>query len=336
MVTLARTDRRLAAVIEQWDHDPDILCADNITVDLKTGQTRPPNRLNYCTKQTAIAPAPEETPCDLWLRFLDRITKKDDDLIGFLQRFCGYCLTGHTYEHVLAFLYGTGANGKGTFIKTIGGILADYCITSPIEMFLLAKYDRHPTELARLRSVRLTVAQETPKGRTWDESKIKNMTGGDVMSARFMRCDFFDFDPNFKVLIAGNYKPLLRNIDEAIRRRFLLIPFKEQIPKRERDPQLADKLKAEWPAILRWMINGCLEWRRDGFGVPQTVSEATAQYFEDQDSIEQWLADCTTVDPYVFTTSRTLFKSWQAWCGERDSERRHRKSLRRASERQRI
>ena len=242
VTTLARADRKIAATVEQWDRNDDIFNAGTVTVDLKTGNERPPERLDYCTKQASVAPAPPGTPCDRWLKFLDRVTNKDDDLIAFLQRFCGYCLTGHTHEHVLAFLYGTGANGKGTFIRTIGGILADYCVTSPIEMFLFSKYDRHPTELARLHRVRLTVAQETPKGRLWDESKIKNLTGGDTVSARFMRADFFDFTPNFKVLLAGNYKPFLRNVDEAFRRRFLLIPFTVQIPKRERDPKLADKL----------------------------------------------------------------------------------------------
>ena len=319
VTNLARADRRIAATIEQWDADLDLLNADGVTVDLKTGQTRAPDHLDYCTKQTSVAPAPADTTCDLWLKFLDHVTNKDDELIGFLKRFCGYCLSGHTYEHVLGFLYGTGANGKGTFIKTLGGILANYCVTSPIEMFLLSKFDRHSTELARLRSVRLTVAQETPKGRTWDEAKIKNMTGGDVVTARYMRADFFDFTPNFKVMIAGNYKPSLRDVDEAIRRRFLLIPFNVQIPRRERDPKLADKLKPEWPAILRWMIDGCLEWQRDGLGIPQAVSAATAEYFEDQDIIEQWLADCIKVDQMAFTPTRPLYRSWQTWCGERNA-----------------
>jgi putative DNA primase/helicase len=127
VVALARTDRRIAATIEQWDANPDLLNCGAVTVDLKTGQERPPDRLDYCTKQTSIAPAPPGTPCDLFFNFLDRVTGKDNELISFLQRLLGYSLTGHGYEHVFAFFYGTGANGKGTFIRTISTILNDYC-----------------------------------------------------------------------------------------------------------------------------------------------------------------------------------------------------------------
>ena len=129
--------------------------------------------------------------------------------------------------------------------------------------------ERHPTDVAKLHGYRLVVAQETEKGRRWDETKIKSMTGGDKMTARFMRCDFFDFVPKFKLWIVGNHKPRLDNVDEAMRRRMLLVPFLVQIPAEERDPDLTEKLKAEWPAILRWCIDGCLEWQRTGSGPAQ-------------------------------------------------------------------
>jgi putative DNA primase/helicase len=183
-------------------------------------------------------------------------------------------------------------------------------------MFLRSKYDRHPTEVARLQKVRLTVAQETPKGRAWDEGKIKNITGADVLTARFMRGDFFDFDPTHKIIIAGNIKPSLYNVDEAMRRRFLLVLFNQHIPPRERDPLLSDKLKAEHPAILRWMIEGCLQWRQDGLLVPQAVRHASQQYFTDQDDIAHWLEECTERKPRCFTAANALFKSWQQWCAE--------------------
>jgi putative DNA primase/helicase len=319
VATLARTDRRIAATIEQFDADHDLLTAGAVAVDLKNGQERPPSRLDYCTKQASIAPAPAGTPCPLWTKFLNRVTADNDALIGFLKRYLGYCLTGHVNEHVFAFLYGTGANGKGTFLKTVGTILADYCAISPIEMFLRSKFDRHPTEVARLHKVRLTIAQETPKGKSWDEGKIKNLTGGDQLSGRFMRGDFFDFDPTHKIIIAGNNKPSLHSVDEAIRRRFLIVPFTVSIPAKERDPLLADKLKAEHPAILRWMIEGCLDWRRVGLVVPTIVRDASEDYFADQDLVEQWLADCVNVlDTLAFTPSRALFKSWKQWCDARN------------------
>src|SRR5262245_17946065 len=213
-----------------------------MTVDLHTGIDRAPRREDYCTKSTAVAPALSGTPCPLWMAFLNRVTNNDPELIAFLKRFLGYCLTGHVHEQVLVFLFGTGANGKSVFVSTVTGILADYAIVAPMETFVASKFDRHPTEIAKLMGARLVVAQETQKGREWDESKIKMLTGGDKLTGRFMRGDFFDFKPTHKLLISGNHKPSLRNVDEAIRRRFLLVPFTVQIPVPERDPELVEKL----------------------------------------------------------------------------------------------
>ena len=173
-----------------------------MTIELTTGIDRPPNRLDYCTKVSAVSPAPEGTPCPMWMVFLERVTKGDVDLIAFLKRFLGYCMTGYVHEHVLVFLFGTGGNGKGVFMSTVTGIFGDYAITAPMEMFLASHVDRHPTEIAKLKGARLVVAHETEKGRRWDEAKIKNLTGGDTLTGRFMRGDFFDFKPTHKFMIA--------------------------------------------------------------------------------------------------------------------------------------
>src|SRR5262249_23109446 len=159
----------------------------------------------------------------------------DPELRAFLQRFVGYCLTGSTAEHKFVFAYGTGANGKSTFINMIADILGDYATVADVGTFIAASTERHPTDVAKLHGYRLTVAQETQKARRWDEAKIKTMTGGDKMTARFMRCDLFDFVPKFKLWIVGNHKPILDNVDEAMRRRMLLVPFTVQIPPEERD-----------------------------------------------------------------------------------------------------
>ena len=241
------------------------------TFDLRTGVGRPPDPLDYITKKTACGAAPAGTPHPLWTKFLDRVTGHNVELQGFLQRYIGYCCTGFTTEHVFVFAYGTGANGKSTFINTIAGILGDYATVADMSTFIASNHERHPTDLAKLRGARLVVAQETQKGRRWDETKIKALTGGDKITARFMRQDFFDFMPTFKLFIGGNHKPRLSNVDEAMRRRLLLVPFTVQIPRGRTRPAPAEKLKAEWPAILRWCIEGCLEWQRIGLAPPGVV-----------------------------------------------------------------
>src|ERR1700730_77012 len=288
----------------------------NATYDLRTGTGRPPNPLDYITKKTACAAAPAGTPHPLWGAFLERITAGDSELQKFLQRYIGYCCTGFTHEHIFVFAYGSGANGKGTFINTVVGVFRDYATVADMNTFLVTRNERHPTDLAKLCGARLVVAQETQKGRTWDETKIKALTGGDKITARFMRGDFFDFTPSFKLFIVGNHKPRLSTVDEAIRRRMLIVPFTVEIPPQERDPSLPEKLKTEWPAILRWCIDGCLEWRRLGLAAPPIVRHVTDEYFEEQDIIGEWLEDCVNLKagPQAFTLSLVLFTSWEAWC----------------------
>lgn len=200
----------------------------------------------------------------MFFHFLDRITAGNCDLASFLQRIFGYSLTGLINEHALFFMYGTGANGKSVFISTVAGILNDYARTAPIETFIVSTGEKHPTELAGLQGARLVSAIETEDGRRWAESKIKALTGGDKIAARFMRQDFFEFTPQFKLIVAGNHKPGLRSVDEAVRRRLNLIPFVVTIPENERDKDLGHKLKTEWPRILQWAIEGCLAWQRQG------------------------------------------------------------------------
>ena len=219
---LARSDRRLSANIEQWDADHWLLNTPDGVIDLKTGAIRKHRPQDYFTKITAVSPSGD---CPLFRGFLSRITDDNTDLQAFIARMLGYALTGSTKEHALFFLYGTGANGKSVLLNTVSNILADYAQTAPIETFTASQFERHPTELAGLRGARLVIAIETEEGRAWAEAKIKQLTGGDPISARFMRQDFFEYNPAFKLMIAGNHKPSLRSVDEAIRRRFHLVPF---------------------------------------------------------------------------------------------------------------
>jgi putative DNA primase/helicase len=258
---LARSDRRIAATVDQWDADPWMLNTPDGVIDLRTGRARPHRSEDYMTKSTAVGPGGR---CPLFLAFLDRITGGDGELVGYLRRVLGYGLTGLTREHALFFGYGTGANGKSVLLSTVSGALGDYHRTAPIEAFIATNGDRIPNDIAGLRGARLVTATETEDGRGWAEAKIKILTGGDKTSARFMRAEWFEFLPAFKLVIAGNHKPSLRSVDEAIRRRFHLIPFAVTIPPEERDGELTEKLRAEWPGILSWMIAGALEWQAGG------------------------------------------------------------------------
>jgi putative DNA primase/helicase len=307
---LARSDQRLAATVDQWDRDPWLLNTPAGTVELKTGEMREHRKLDYITKIAATSPG---GACPRWRAFIGEITGHDSELGGFIQRMLGYALTGSTQEQCLFFLYGTGANGKSVLLSTVAAILADYHTTAPIETFTASASERHPTELAGLRGARLVTAIETEEGRRWAEAKIKSLTGGDPIAARFMRGDFFEFTPQFKLIIAGNHRPALRTVDEAMRRRFHLVPFTVTIAKDERDPNLTEKLKAEWGGILAWMIDGCLMWQRDGLNPPAAVRDATAAYLEAEDAIAAWLADCTARDPNAWTNSTALFGSWSGW-----------------------
>ena len=307
---LARSDRGLAATTDQWDADLWLLNTPAGVIDLRTGSMRPHRVEDYLIHMTAVAPAGE---CPLWHSFLNRVTGDDGALQQYLARMCGYALTGLTLEHALFFFYGKGANGKTTFVKAVAGILEDYHRTAPIETFSASHTDRHPTELADLRGARLVTANETEEGRRWAESRINILTGGDRISARFMRQDLFEFTPQLKLVISGNHKPSLRSVTEAARRRFNLIPFTVTIPEQERDKDLGDKLKAEWPGILQWMIDGCVDWQERGLAPPEIITAATTAYLDAQDIVATWLDECCELDANTWERSQTLFASWKAF-----------------------
>src|SRR5215469_14522590 len=260
-----------------------------MTVNLTTGQYYDARKEDYITKSTTAPP--ENIPIPLWDSFLAKVTGGDDELQRYLQRMAGYCLTGDINEHAMFFLYGTGANGKSVFIDTLVEIWGDYAAIAPMTTFMATHTDQHPTDLAMLRAVRLVVAQETETGRHWAEARIKAITGGDPITARFMRADFFTYKPKFKLVIVGNHKPSLRSVDEAIRRRIHLFPFTITIPEAERDQHLLDKLKPERLGILQWAINGCLKWQKTGLAPPNTVLDATAKYLADEDNFACFVDD---------------------------------------------
>ena len=205
--------------------------------------------------------------------------------------------------------------------------MGDYARPVPMETLMWSRNERHPTDIAGLRGARVASAIETGKGRGWDEPKIMQLTGGDTISVRLMRQDFFDMTPQFKLWVAGNHKPGLRSVNEAIRRRVNLVPFTVTIPAEERDRQLGEKLKAEWPGILQWMIEGCLQWQAQGLAAPAAVTAATDDYLEAQDLMTQFLEDSCLIDNRFEEQSSRLFSSWHGWCEVRGEKAGHQRSF---------
>ena len=308
---LARADRRHAASTEEWDAEPWLLNTTAGVTDLRSGRERAHDRSDRMTK---VATARPRGDCPTWRKFLGEITGGDEPLQVYLQRVVGYALTGSTQEHAVFFLYGTGANGKSVFLNTLAAILGDYATNAPMDTFMETRNERHPTDLAGLRGARFVSAIETEQGRRWAESKIKNLTGGDKITARFMRQDFFGFFPQFKLFVAGNHKPAIRNIDEAMKRRLHLIPFTITIPPEKRDKNLQQKLLAERDGILAWAVEGCLAWQRLGrLDPPQQVLDATEAYFEGEDALGRWLDERCVLASNAKSLTSDLFADWKQW-----------------------
>lgn len=305
-----QADPVFAVTSETWDQDPFLLGTPEGAVDLTTGNIRPPRQSDFITKATAVAPAPVGSRPELWLRFLREATADDEGLTRFLQQMVGYALTGDCRAHALFFVYGPGGNGKSVFLNLISWLLGDYAAVAGMETFVSSSSDRHPTDLAMLRGARLVTAQETEEGRKWAQSRIKALTGGDPITARFMRRDFFTFQPQFKLVFVGNHMPSLSSVGEAERRRFNIIPFTHQ-PKTP-DFELPEKLKAEGPAILRWCIEGAQDWLTNGLVRPDIVAEATASYFDEQDLFRHWLDErCELVPLNRYAATAELFRNWK-------------------------
>ncbi|WP_420344078.1 phage/plasmid primase, P4 family [Paenirhodobacter sp.] len=288
-----------------------------MTIDLRTGERCEPRPEDMITRRTAVAPDPS-ADCPIWRSFISFVTQGDEDLERFLQAFCGYTLTGLTNEHQLLFFFGPGGNGKSLFLNTIAGIMGDYAQFASMDTFAASKFERHSTDLAAMRGARLVAVSEVPQGVGWNETRLAQMTGGDVLRARFMRQDEFEYRPEFKIIIVGNHKPELRNVNDAMRTRMNFVPFsrKPETP----DLQLAEKLKAEWPAILQWMIRGCLDWQSAGLVRPQVVRASTEEYFEVQDTFSQWIDECCILDPRnknCWSVAVDLFHSWKAYAEAR-------------------
>jgi len=309
---LAKADSKLVAVFDQWDADPWLLNTPGGVVDLKTGKLRPHRPDDYMMKSASVTPD-ANCPIPIWEKFLKTITNKKLKLERYICRMLGYGLTGITTEHALFFCYGGGSNGKGVLTNTAAGIFGDYHQTASLETFTASKNEKHLTFLAVLQGARLVSVTETEQGTRWAESKVKTLTGGDPIQANFMRQDPFEYIPQFKLLVSGNHRPGLNSVNEAIRRRVNMLPFLVTIKAGDRDKDLAEKLKDEWPGILAWMIAGCLEWQKFGLHPPKIVTDATEEYLATEDTLGTWITECLDRHPQSWINSSELFRSWKDW-----------------------
>lgn len=290
VLQMAQADQLIVAPSSVWDNDPTALNTPGGLLDLKTGELRERN-LAYVTQAAAVTPDPS-APCPTWERFLNSVFLGDKELIEFMRRSLGYCLTGDRREQVLFFWYGLGANGKSVLVELLQRLGGSYTLKLPASALMQSKGERHPTELAQLRGKRLAVSSELDENSFFNESLIKELTGDDTLTARFMRQDFFEFAMSQKHIIVGNFKPRLRGGDPAMARRMLLVPFNASFKGADRDPLMLDKLKAEAPGIMAWIVSGAMDWARDGLAIPASVRDASAEYMSDHDDLQLWMDEC--------------------------------------------
>lgn len=313
MIELAQSEPDIPIHQNQLDRDNWLLGVSNGVVNLKTGLLRDPRREDLITKQAFTIYDPNAR-CPVFLGFLTRTMGDKQELVDFIQRAVGYSLTGETTEQCLFFLYGSGQNGKSTLLNAIKEMMGDYAMQCPAETLMVKQSSGNASnDIARLRGARFVATSETEEGRRFAESMIKQLTGQDTISARFLFAEFFEFLPNFKIWLAANHKPVIRGDDYAIWRRIRLIPFTVTIPPEEKDSALPEKLRNEWPGILAWAVQGCLEWQRQGLNPPEEVLAATEEYKNDMDLLGKWLEECCIVVPQATAKASSLYSSYKQW-----------------------
>jgi putative DNA primase/helicase len=315
MIDLAQSEPGVPVLPEQLDTDPWVINCMNATISLKNGVAREHARDDMITKIMPVTYNPEAT-CPTWQNFLDRIFDCNENLIDYVQRKVGYSLTGDTSEQVLSFLYGAGANGKSTFIDVIQSLLGDYGMQLDTDVLMAKDRNGIPNDIARLKGARFVAAVEAGEGRRLNEVLVKQLTGGDIITARFLHQEFFEFKPQFKIFLAANHKPVIKGNDYAIWRRIRLIPFNVTIPKGERDKQLANKLLQELPGILNWALIGCVKWQQHGLGEPDEVKLATQTYRDEMDILGDFISEVCIKQPFASVKVGELYKLFQTFCEE--------------------
>lgn len=331
-IALARSEPGIPVRPSDLDTDPWLLNVRNGTIDLRTGELRPHDPTDLITRQSPVAYDPDAT-APTWDAFLASITLGRADLAGYLQRIAGYAASGMATERQAFVLYGAGRNGKGAFCNVLEHVLGDYSVRTPTETLMARRHDSGiSNDLARLRGARFVRASETEEGRRFNVARVKDLTGNETISARFLFGEFFDFRPEFTLVVTTNHKPIVPANDQALWDRLRLVPFDLRLwddddPAEERtdpgkrvDKRLEEKLRAEAPGILRWIVEGCLAWQREGLHAPECVLGATQEYRDESDRVGAFLEDRCVVQEASRVTAGEIFAAYVEWAtanGER-------------------
>jgi putative DNA primase/helicase len=300
---------------DDLDKDPWLLNVENGTVNLRTGELREQRAGDLITKMAGVRFDPS-ADCPAWKKFIREIMNYNADLIRFIQTAVGWAVTGDTSEQTMFILFGSGANGKSTFLNTIMNLLGDYAIATPTETFMKRNGDHITNDIARLRGTRFVTTTEAEQGKRLSEPLIKQITGNDRMTARFLYGEFFNFVPTFKIFMATNHKPVIKGTDYGIWRRIKLIPFTTTIEEERQDKNLEQKLREERPGILNWILEGTVRWCGERLKTPPDITRATDEYRGEMDVIGNFIKERCVQGPGCSIRARELFKVYQGWCDE--------------------
>lgn len=301
---------------EQLDQNLWLLNCQNGTIDLRTGKLQPHDPKDFITR---ICAANYDPTCaiPLWTQLMEKITGGDKAYMKYIQKALGYALTGDISEQAIFLLYGTGSNGKSTMLNVFAALLDGYAQSTSSDTFMQKKNESVNNDIARLKGARFVSAIEMEEGKRMAESLIKSMTGGDKLVTRFLYGEFFEYVPQFKVFLAVNHKPMIKDTTNSIWRRIKIMEFNNTFTEQERDKNFPTKIvSTELPGILAWAVQGCLEWQQNGIKAPDIVEEATREYREEMDSFSHFFDECCVVREGARVTNKMLRAKYKEWCND--------------------
>lgn len=320
VLSIASKLEPFAFTVEHLDADPYLLNVANGTLDLRTGQLRRPAQSDRITKVTRAAYY-DDAAGESWRSFLASVLP-DDGVRGYLQRLVGLSLLGKVAEHIFTIATGTGANGKGTSYNAILYALGDYGHVAESDLFMSAKANPNAASPAQmgLRGKRLVVVSETERDQRLATALMKNLTGGDPITARPLYGKPVTFTPSHTSLMVTNYLPKVAGDDPAAWRRIRVVPFDVTVPEAERDPRLGERLELDADAILTWAVEGYRDWEQRGMDAPEAVKLATSEYMRDMDAVARFVTDRCITNPHMFAPMDQLFEAWSQWAAEDGAE----------------